>query len=346
MTATWRGILWNQCRSSEGEAERRYTVCHLVTSDSVTEDPTAVRAAPGVSYLDAYVNDTGALARSIQEAQPSQDTPNIWTVTIEYSTTAANPSEYSTNPLLRIFRPRDFFEKYKKPVWRDVNGSSIRNSAGDLIQGLEKNVNRRVLEWEKNVQSYDGEWASQFLDCLNSAPFYGQAALYWQVDDIRADPQYENGYEFYRVVFRFVHEPDGFQLVEPDKGFFYNHATRGKVRFQTDGVPDPEPRLLDGTGSPLSDAQTLMAGAIDATTNPVTILIDDSTVFPDVPFYIEIEDEILLVTANAANVLTAIRAQQGSTAQSHADNTPVYLAPVALTFNIYPEADFSVFGLA
>lgn len=68
------------------------------------------------------------------------------------------------------------------------------------------------------------------------------------------------------------------------------------------------------------DTGTDIDGAIDASVTSVTV--DDGSIFV-VNDHIQLEDEILLITAISSNTLTVRRAQFGTTAASHSDNTDI-----------------------
>lgn len=75
-----------------------------------------------------------------------------------------------------------------------------------------------------------------------------------------------------------------------------------------------------------NNAVSQLNGAIDGSTNPITLTVDDASDFPsDGDFHIIIEDEIMVVTSVSGNNLTATRAQESTSIAAHADNTPVQL---------------------
>lgn len=75
---------------------------------------------------------------------------------------------------------------------------------------------------------------------------------------------------------------------------------------------------------PKNNAASSANGAIGI--GDLTIVVADGSVFPvTYPFHISIESEILRVTNNAANVLTVVRAQEGTAAAAHASGVAVEL---------------------
>lgn len=71
-----------------------------------------------------------------------------------------------------------------------------------------------------------------------------------------------------------------------------------------------------------NNASSTLNGAINNSVTSITVL--DASSFPSSgDFQIRIENEILKVTAVSSNTLTVVRAQEGTSAASHADTTPV-----------------------
>lgn len=65
-------------------------------------------------------------------------------------------------------------------------------------------------------------------------------------------------------------------------------------------------------------------GAVTSTT-ATSITLHDSTSFPSIGnFTVKCDNEIMLVSANASNVLTVARGQEGTTAATHVDGSPMY----------------------
>jgi len=89
-------------------------------------------------------------------------------------------------------------------------------------------------------------------------------------------------------------------------------------------------------------ASTLLNGAIDGSTT--SVVVDDGSVFPSSgDFYIKVENEMMLVTARSTNTLTVTRAQEGTTAASHADDSLVKLTLSAATWDGW-FGDLATFG--
>lgn len=68
--------------------------------------------------------------------------------------------------------------------------------------------------------------------------------------------------------------------------------------------------------------RTFITGAIDDSQTSVTVA--DGSVFPDTgDFRLNCEDELMLCTARATNILTVTRGIEGTTAASHGAVTPI-----------------------
>ena len=71
-----------------------------------------------------------------------------------------------------------------------------------------------------------------------------------------------------------------------------------------------------------NNSQTLLDGAITDTDTSMTVL--DGSIFPDTPFAVTIEDEIIYVVAKSGNIFSSLlRGQEGTAAAAHAPGVPV-----------------------
>jgi len=71
-----------------------------------------------------------------------------------------------------------------------------------------------------------------------------------------------------------------------------------------------------------NNAQTLLVGAITDTDTVMTVL--DGSIFPEPPFLVTVEDEIIEVRAKTGNVFgSLLRGQEGTVAVAHADGVEV-----------------------
>lgn len=71
-----------------------------------------------------------------------------------------------------------------------------------------------------------------------------------------------------------------------------------------------------------NNSQTLLDGAITDTDTSMTVL--DGSIFPDTPFAVTIEDEIIYVGAKSGNIFSSLlRGQEGTAAAAHAKGVSV-----------------------
>ena len=71
-----------------------------------------------------------------------------------------------------------------------------------------------------------------------------------------------------------------------------------------------------------NNSQTLLDGAITDTDTSMTVL--DGSIFPDAPFAVTIEDEIIYVVAKSGNIFSSLlRGQEGTAAAAHAKGVSV-----------------------
>lgn len=83
---------------------------------------------------------------------------------------------------------------------------------------------------------------------------------------------------------------------------------------------------------PKNNASTTINDAGGISDSDTTLVVTDGSVFPltvEGDFHATIEDEIILVTANAANSLTIERGEESTTPAAHADGVAIKLFPTA-----------------
>ncbi len=88
-----------------------------------------------------------------------------------------------------------------------------------------------------------------------------------------------------------------------------------------------------------------MAGNLGGTAGDTSLVVDDASGHPTVPFKVTIEDEICDVTAVATNTLTIVRAREVTTIAAHDDGVKVEnLFTAEVQNDLWDEVDSLAYG--
>jgi hypothetical protein len=190
-----REIYRGRSRQANLDGVPTYVRIFLVRTDTINPNLTYVAAAPGINWRDSHPNDVNAVLVE-SSTQQDGDSPFHYKVTYTYKYLDESerlpwnrPSQFSFNgslasaPAFWCFSPND------------TNNSQtqiIVNSAGDPLQGLDRDEGEFAVTIQKNVRppfSYAN--AQLYVGSINSDTWGGGAAKTWKVQSITATRKYE-----------------------------------------------------------------------------------------------------------------------------------------------------------
>lgn len=232
--------------------ERDYTRVFRVTTNVSTAGPVNVILATGIPRLyDLYVEpgggyDNHSSCQSV-EAAVDQDDATTWLVTCHYTAPSVDPAKYPDNPAEKNADIEWDFDTTQKPVWQDVSGHPVTNSANDPFDPpLEIDKSRPVFRITRNFVDFDPSIAGAYKDAVNSDTFLGYSAGKVCLKGLRAKLKIQNGYTFWEVSAEFVIDHEGWNLRPVDAGM--RDKDDNVFRDPKDGTPLGSPTLLDGGG--------------------------------------------------------------------------------------------------
>ncbi len=262
---------------------RKYVRKFLVEVDDKADTPYSARTADltgggGLKipdFYEAYAQDAASIVVGI-----SADRRDAfhYTVTVSYSTStfgvdATSPtawtddpisqpdqwdwaSEQTGEPAIEIFN-KGGYTSITPPGWFAKWGYGIVNSSGEPFDPpAEYEVARPTLAITTNklASTYEPfEYINDYVNTVNSSEIgYTGSELQWRLVEVRAQPMYTHGIDYWRVTYAFRYRRDGWRLHLRDEGYYtYAAGVRTQIK-DSENNPIHEPALLDGSGGLLA----------------------------------------------------------------------------------------------
>jgi hypothetical protein len=246
MSASVTGKAYLGISGRLGIEEHRYRIVYRVLCTGLSDGVVAVCGASGMPVVGVTCYSYGAESDPwsvCESVDPKQVTPLDWEVTAEFAAKLGrggkrrDPAQLQPNPLLRPIEWRWRATSEDLTLPRDWGGRFFLNSLGDPLPAEIATFKRMVgtLVLTKNFAQPDFELWKALHSTVNAAQFWMAAPGEARLDEIEADPQYENGVYYTRATFTFP--------IRPDRAMG-NHDEYGWIRY----VPNQGPRFLDANG--------------------------------------------------------------------------------------------------
>lgn len=229
--------------ASEGGVDeqgvRRWTITYVVITDEPQDGPLIAMTASGIPrffarYSFGNEQDRGAHRGACQAQLRSVDkSRKLWHVTATFSSRASDrpPDEALVDdPLLLPAEVSGDFTTTLVPVTKDKDGNRVANTIGDPFDGASRTSSNRTLTISKNYgDSSIIANLENYLDCVNSAPFFGKGPRYWRLSRAPWKEQYRgSGWPYYRVTFEFECNKDTWDFMPENRG--WNYLRDGYIR--------------------------------------------------------------------------------------------------------------------
>ncbi len=277
MTATVLGIKTSGKGGSikRKDSVRDFDIIYKVTTDSRSDGAIVVINASGIPRLGDPYNigneyDPGSTVTGIT-ADETDDSMNIWEVTITYSSVQDKDDDLPLNPLdrdpvvkLTFINTREVARgtfDTKSPPTSPTSGVSyfataLRNSAGEIFNPPpERDRSRPVLSITRNEEFIKPTELMDFADTVNSLDFLGAPPRTVKMTAPAADLLKENDQQYWQVGYAMEYNKETWDFELPDEGSYYNDSTGGgqinanstdAKEFAVEGHPTIG--LLDGNG--------------------------------------------------------------------------------------------------
>ena len=204
----------------------------MVRVDNPLTSRIAIASAPGVTYGAAHP-DAAVLKMMELDAAIADEVGMMWTVTATYYVPPRdrNPANNGI--------PTDYWDGSGStrtvPLFKDVSGNVITNSAGDPLEGLEKERNDFAYTLHKFYTT--NTWATHagtYSGSVNSSAWAGGAPKTWKAEfrsatmktvySVGNNPGATN---YVEAVWEFRYEPDTWKAKPWDIGFAERCGTDG-----------------------------------------------------------------------------------------------------------------------
>lgn len=259
--------VWNR------DFTRSYTIPWLVEVDDPLTGPVQIltyfNLTQGASYTlntlvqPTYEFDKATALLSLRADQVGGQGADgcSWVVVAEYGPYDPRITE---DPLLAPADVSWGSDKFEVPVWKDISGNSVVNSAGvRFAEPVTKDDTRSTLTIVRNEPSFSDDLAEIYRDKVNASTFYLKDPRRVKCRDITGHQQFhpkastDTGL-YWVVTYEFEVAADGetWDALALDQGLTQYDSSSPRKRVEiTDknGQPVSEPWPLDGSGNALPD---------------------------------------------------------------------------------------------
>jgi len=248
-TSSFDGGIWTRSRT------------WLVKTDDKTDREDVVSTATGLpAYAAVHPADATCYATSISYNQLSE-TPTAWTVTVGYTSERELNADPEDDEVLVSWSS----EIYQEPIFQDINGDALLNSAGDyFIDPSPTRENAHLIAKIKANVAAVPTWTLDYQNAVNNGSITiggliiaaGQAKM----QRLEIGPRQKRGiYPFHELSFEIHLRLEGWRFQPLDAGFRYlvgglpvqiKIDSAGDVSSSGDEPTTPIP--LNGSGDILS----------------------------------------------------------------------------------------------
>jgi len=247
-------------KSGDGNVYRR---SFLVRTDDPVQSQAEIVNSCGVAFGDPHPDD-GACVLQTFDCKPVDDSGLLYSVSFEYSKPDLQDPGENPGSMPGLTPTWSGSSSVTTgPVFKDVFGDMILNSAGDPLEGLEMEKAEFRLTCTQYFTSHT-TWvngAREYTNTTNSAEWNGGAAGEWKCQGSSAKLNIDNSNQqvvvYWEVTIEFAYRKGGWDLRPWDIGFAQlvddegNPSSTGTKRAQIkgqDGKPVRQPVGLDCGG--------------------------------------------------------------------------------------------------
>ena len=232
--------------------KREYARKFRVVCTTANDDVNAIlsNVLLPVVGVSLYPTDSGALC---DKSDLSQD-QNKYDISYHYSSDIPVVAQQNPDPLARPAVFKTTWTKQTKPIYKDLDGIAVLNSAGQPFeQPIEIDSGYPILTIEKNYASYSWTTVMNLQNTINDDVWQGFPKWAARMDGIDIEEKEENGAMYFHVVFRIIinNTADGtwhpFKILDAGYGELDDDDNLVQI-LDKYGQPVSKPVPLDGAG--------------------------------------------------------------------------------------------------
>ena len=245
----------------------------LVKSDCLSENPWTVITGKSKSLVaipklyDTYrVNNLSIQSVICTSIAPRQrkDQPYFWDVACHYDWVCVNvaksgsSSNFQNDPVDWLPTISGDFVKYQRPVYTDIFGNAIVNSAGDPYDPPamidDHRFQLRIGRYETTASA---NTSLTYMDAVNSDTFWGVDPGYAKIIGIAPEMKPIQNYIYWHMTYTIEFRADGWNLKPLDKGYYCLIDQNGDPSSTAEDPDCMSVPILDGAGNPVKVPQCL-----------------------------------------------------------------------------------------
>ena len=252
----------------ENSAKRTYSRNYVAVTSARTDTELTVRTDPRCPYpLQPYPGDPRALVRSVRVQSVSV---NVWEVAVEYGTYVGDPAQIEheedplNDPYVLEYATVHTTRVAQKGLTPTGQTSALINSAYEPFDAADLEVLDSRPSWRitYNSSTFDASHAEEFVNSVNSVAWNGWPVRTAMIYDISARSENRGGRYYFAVTIEVHFNRSTWDLEILDQGHreiaipITNPARPFTLFRDSEGNPDPIPRLLNGLGGQLAPGGT------------------------------------------------------------------------------------------
>ena len=245
---------------------RNHYEIYEVRSDSWIE-PFYAQSATNLYVFSVCPYDPGARLKGVTAAiDPERRSPWYYTVNVTYSTetpTATQQNIQYWNPLDDEPDIEIDGEPLLYPVWKDLDGKMIANTANQPITDVNEERNIEVITINRNEPILNTSRDRYYRGTVNAYAYAGAARGTLKITRIRATREYRNEFKFYKYYYEIRYNEKGWQPEILNAGVKQLTGSGTSLRYidckDSDSMPVSSPVPLDVNGRQLP--QSLLPGS-------------------------------------------------------------------------------------
>jgi hypothetical protein len=250
----------------DAKGTRTYTQCFRVITNDFSDGPQRVASSIGISLSDPYVGDGEADVKALVvsiDPKPENNDPNMWVVTVEYSTATSEEKQNKDQTEDPTQEPPVYsvsFRNVNVPLEIDTQGNWVTNSAGDSFDPpieVEESVVEITVERNEatlnltQVYLYQNAVNSDEVVILGTSFGIGQLKMAG-ITATSADKKGQKYFKYRYVLLARAKKWNPLQIL--DQGLRFVKGAGLSKCIDGDGNEAQAPMALDGNGGQLGHA--------------------------------------------------------------------------------------------